>query len=36
MCEDQEYETMLKEVNEKVEELQVNSLFIILILFFFF
>lgn len=25
MCEGQEYETLLKEVNEKVEELQVNT-----------
>jgi len=26
MCQGQEYETILKEVNEKVEELQVSSL----------
>jgi len=28
MCQGQEYETILKEVNEKVEELQVSSLFV--------
>lgn len=29
MCQGQEYETLLKEVNEKVEELQVCGIFIL-------
>jgi len=29
MCQGQEYETILKEVNEKVEELQVSSRFLL-------